>query len=246
MYEGMIAETTTIIGHNGDLIESYLARPLGPGPFPGVVLFHHFPGMDEGSKEHVRRLASQNYVVICPNLHHREGPGDLQEIVQKAWNAGGTPDEQFLGDLDGAIRYLESTPVHNGKIGVIGFCSGGRQAYIAACRNEKIKAAVDCYGGRVVVAPDALTERQPVAPIDMTKDMHCPILGLFGKDDKNPSPEHVAQTEAELNKYNKTYLFKSYDNTGHAFFSTESPAYRQDAARSGWKKIFAFYKEYLH
>ena len=246
MYEGMIAETMNIIGHNGDWIESYLARPLGPGPFPGVVVFHHFPGLDEGSKEIVRRIASQNYVVICPNLHHREGPGDMQEIVQKAWNAGGTPDDQFLGDLEGAIRYLESTPVHNGKVGVIGFCSGGRQAYIAACRNEKVNASVDCYGGRVVAGPDALTERHPVAPIDMTKDMHCPVLGLFGKDDQNPNPEHVARMEEELKKHHKTYRFKSYDNAGHAFFSTESPAYRQDAARSGWKKIFQFYEEYLH
>ena len=246
MYEGMIAETTSMIGHNGDWIESYLARPLGPGPFPGVVVFHHFPGMDEWSKETVRRIASQNYVAICPNLHHREGPGDMEEIVRKAWEAGGTPDDQFLGDLDGAIRYLESTPVHNGKVGVIGFCSGGRQAYIAACRNEKVNAAVDCYGGHVIVAPDKLTKRQPEAPIDMTKNMHCPILGLFGKEDQNPSPEHVARMEEELKKYDKTYLFKSYDNTGHSFFTRESPAYRQDAARSGWRKIFQFYEEHLH
>ena len=245
MYDGMIAETMTITGHNGDWIESYSARPLGPGPFPGVVVFHHMPGLDEGSKEIVRKIASKNYAVVCPNLHHREGPGDLQEIVKKVWEAGGTPDDQFLGDLEGAIRYLEATPVHNGKIGVIGFCSGGRQAYIAACRNEKVNAAVDCYGGRVVAPPEALTARHPVAPIDMTQDMHCPILGLFGKDDQNPSPEHVAKMEEELKKHGKTYTFKSYDNTGHAFFTTESPAYRQDAARSGWRKIFQFYETHL-
>ena len=245
MYEGMIAENMSITGHNGDIIESYLARPLGPGPFPAVVVFHHMPGWDEGSKEIVRRLASNNYVTICPNLHHREGPGDMEEIVKKVWEAGGTPDDQFLGDLEGAIKYLESTPTHNGKIGVIGYCSGGRQAYIAACRNKKVNAAVDCYGGRVVVEPDALTERHPVAPIDMTKDMNCPLLGLFGKDDQNPSPEHVTRIEEELKKHNKTYLFKSFDGAGHSFFTAESPAYRQDAARSGWRKIFQFYEEYL-
>jgi len=245
MYEGMISENMSIIGHNGDWIESYLARPLGPGPFPGVVVFHHFPGWDEGSKEIVRRIASHNYVTICPNLHHREGPGNMQEIVQKAREAGGTPDDQFLGDLDGAIRYLESTPFHNGKVGVIGFCSGGRQAYIAACRNKKVNAAVDCYGGGVVVGPDALNKRHPVAPIDMTKDMRCPLLGLFGKDDQNPNPEHVARMEEELKKHNTTYLFKSYDNAGHSFLTVESPAYRQDAARSSWRKIFQFYEEHL-
>ena len=245
MYEGILAETISIIGHNGDWIESYLARPLGPGPFPGVVVFHHFPGLDEWTRETVRRFASHNYVTICPNLHHREGKGDLQEIVRRAWEAGGTPDDQFLGDLDGAIRYLESTPVHNGKVGVIGFCSGGRQAYIAACKNEKVNAAVDCYGGGVVVGSDKLTERHPVAPIDMTGEMNCPLLGLFGREDQNPSPEHVARMEEELKKHNKTYQFKSFDNTGHSFFTIESPAYRQDAARSGWKKIFQFYGEHL-
>ena len=105
------------------------------------------------------------------------------------------PDAQCIGDVAGAMKYLQSLPYSSGKVGVIGYCSGGRQSYIVAC-NLPFDAAVDCYGGRVVATPDELTERQPVPPIDMTPNLSCPLLGLFGADDRNPSPEMVAQIEA--------------------------------------------------
>jgi carboxymethylenebutenolidase len=114
-----------------------------------------------------------------------------------------------------------------------------------AC-NLDVDAAVDCYGGRVVVGgPDELTERQPQAPIDMTPNLHCPLLGLFGVDDANPSPAHVDRMKEELEANGKTYEFHSYENTGHAFFSTDRPAYRVEAANDGWQRIFAWYGKYL-
>jgi carboxymethylenebutenolidase len=247
MYEGMIAETIFIEGHNGDMIETYLARPLGPGPYPGVVLIHHLPGWDEGSKEMVRKFAFHNYISICPNLHHRLGltSTDINEVMTVVRNAGGTPDDQCIGDVDGAIKYLESMPAYSGKVGTIGFCSGGRQVYLTACRIDRINAAVDCYGGRVVAGPEDLTPNQPVAPIDMTKDLTCPLLGLFGADDQQPAPEHVKRMEEELKRFNKTYEFHTYEKAGHAFFQTEYPMYRQHAAVDGWQKIFAWYEKYL-
>ncbi len=108
MYEGMIAETVGFRGHNDDLIEGYLARPLGAGPFPGVVLIHHLPGWDEATKEITRKLAYHGYVGFAPHLHHREGPGTPEEIMAKIWQAGWIPDEQCIGDVDAAIRYLET------------------------------------------------------------------------------------------------------------------------------------------
>ena len=245
MYAGMIAETINIEGFNGDLIETYLARPLGAGPYPGVVLIHHMPGWDEASKEMVRKIAYHNYVCICPNLHHREGPGKMEDIVAKVWKAGGTPDDQSTGDVDGAIKYLESLPYYSGKVGTIGFCSGGRQVYITACQIDRINAAVNCYGGRVVASPDDLSERHPVAPIDMTESLNCPMLGLFGAEDQNPSPDHVKRIEEELKKYNKTYEFHTYENAGHGFFSVDRPSYRQQAAVDAWQKVFAWYEKYL-
>lgn len=245
MYEGMIAENVFNGGHNGDMIEGYLARPLGAGPYPGVVLIHHMPGWDEASKEMVRKFAYHNYVAICPNLHHREGPGSLEEVVANVREAGGVPDDRCIGDVDGAIKYLESMPYYNGKVGVIGFCSGGRQVYLTACNIDRIDAGVNCYGGRVVADPESLTPRQPVAPIDMTENLSCPLLGLFGAEDRSPSPEDVKRIEEELKRFNKTYEFHTYENAGHAFFSVDRPSYRQHAAIDGWQKVFSWFEKYL-
>jgi carboxymethylenebutenolidase len=155
------------------------------------------------------------------------------------------PDERCIGDIDAAIRYLETQPYYSGKVGVIGFCSGGRQAYLAACNIKRIDAAVDCYGGRVVAKPEDLTERQPVAPIDMTENLACPLLGLFGAEDNSPSLQDVARIEEELKRFNKTDEFHTYENAGHAFFSVDRPTYRVHAAIDGWQKVFAWFEKYL-
>ena len=245
IYEGMLAETVRIKGHNGDEIDAYLARPLGAGPFPGVVLIHHMPGWDEASKEMVRKLAYHGYVCISPNLHFRVGPGEIDDVVAAVRAEGGTPDAQFLGDFEAAMGHLRALPYHNGKIGCIGFCSGGRQSYIAACKASNLDAAVDCWGGRVVTKAEDITERQPVAPFDMTSSMSAPLLGIFGNDDQSPTPEDVNQTEEELKKHNKTYEFHRYDGAGHAFFAVDRPSYRVEQAVDGWKKVFAWYDKYL-
>lgn len=245
MYEGLIAETVRINGHGGDLIDAYLARPLGPGPYPGVVLIHHMPGWDEASKEMMRKLAYNGYACIGPHLHHREGPGSTDDITAAVRAAGGAPDARVIGDVQASIDYLKTLPYHNGKVGAIGFCSGGRQTYLVACNIPELDAAVDCWGGRVVAGPDQLSERQPVAPIDMTKDMHCPILGLFGNEDSAPSPEEVNQTEEALKQHNKTYEFHRYDGAGHGFFAVDRPSYRPEQATDGWRKVFAFFEKYL-
>jgi carboxymethylenebutenolidase len=109
MYEGMIAETVRILGHGGEHIKAYLARPLGPGPFPGVLVIHHMPGWDEGTKEITRRFAAHGYAAICPHLHYREGPEASPDDAAAAARArGGVPDERFLGDAAGAIDNLRT------------------------------------------------------------------------------------------------------------------------------------------
>ena len=246
MYQGMLAETVSIQGHNGDDIESYFARPLGAGPYPGVVVIHHMPGWDEASKEIARKFAYHGYAAICPNLHYREAPGSSSDDAAAAVRAaGGVPDARCIGDVDGAARYLRLLPYSNGKVGVIGYCSGGRQVYLVACNIPSLDAAVDCYGGRVVASADQLTPATPVAPIDMTANLACPLLGLFGADDANPDPAQVAQIEEELKRHGKTYEFHTYEGAGHAFFSVDRPSYRQEAAVDGWQKLFAWYEKYL-
>ncbi len=248
-YEGLTAETVHIHGHRGDLIEAYFARPLGAGPYPTVVVIHHMPGWDDGIKEIIRKFAFYGYACIGPNLHYREkianrvtNPEDAAAAVRAA---GGVPDERCVGDVQSAVDYLRSLPYSNGKVGVIGYCSGGRQTYLVACKIKGFNAAVDCYGGGVVASPDQLTPNAPVAPLDMTKDLGCPLLGLFGADDQRPSPADTARTEEELKKHGKVYEFHTYPNAGHAFFHHERPNYRQPAALDGWQRIWAWYGKYL-
>lgn len=245
LYESMMAETIPLKGHKGDQINAYLARPLGPGPVPGVVVIHHMPGWDGPTKEITRRFAHEGFAAVSPNLHFREGKATPQENSDSVRAAGGMPDDRTLGDVEAAIAYLRSQPYCNGKIGIIGYCSGGRQTYLAACKLSGINAAVSCYGGRVVCPPEELTERQPVAPIDYTADMSCPILMFFGKEDQRPSPEDMAITEAALKKHGKTYEIYAYDNAGHSFFAVDRPDYRVHAAVDGWQKLLAFFNKYL-
>src|SRR5262245_13429836 len=204
-YEGMLAETVSIGGFQGDVINAYYARPLGRGPFPGMVLIHHMPGWDEWYREATRRFAHHGYAALSPNLYFRAGHGAPEDVAAKVRAAGGVSDEQVLGDLAGAQRYLRAMPYINGKVGVFGTCSGGRQAFLAACRLPGFDAAVDCWGGGVVMAPEALNPRQPVAPIDYAQDLSCPLLGLFGEEDQNPTPAQVAQLEAALKTHSKYY-----------------------------------------
>jgi len=194
-YEALFAETIHMHGHRGDRIDAYLARPAGPGPYGGVVVIHHMPGWDGPTKEIARRFAHEGYVAISPNLHFREGKTTPEENSASIRAAGGMPDDRTMGDVQGAIDYLRTLPYLNGKVGVIGYCSGGRQSYLAACTLRGLDAAIDCYGGGVVAKAEELTPRQPVAPIDFTQNLQIPLLGLFGVEDTRPSPDDTKKTE---------------------------------------------------
>jgi carboxymethylenebutenolidase len=155
--------------------------------------------------------------------------------------AGGVPDDRFIGDAEGSVEYLRGLPYHSGKTGIIGFCSGGRQTYLAAGRMDSLDAAVDCWGGRVIAEPEELTDRQPVAPIDYTSDISIPLLGIFGLDDGSPSPGQVDATEAELKKHGVDYEFHRYEGAGHGFFATDRPSHRPEQAKEAWQEVFKFF-----
>ena len=238
-------EVTLIAGGNGDQIHAYVARPEGRGPFPGVVLIHHVPGWDEFYREMTRRFAQHGYSAICPDLFCRVGHGTPDDVAAKVRAEGGVPDDGVVADIAAARAWVRALPTSNGKVGVIGTCSGGRHAVLVASRVKGFDAAVDCWGGRVVMTPEQLSPKLPVAPIDLTKDLAAPLLGLFGNDDKAPTPEQVDQHEAELKTHRKTYEFHRYDGAGHGFFYYDRPMYRQQQAMDGWEKVFAFFRKYL-
>jgi len=244
-YRSMIAEEIFYRGHEGDQVQAYVARPLGDGPFGSVIVIHHMPGWDAGIMEIARKIADQGYLTIAPNLYTRFGTGDPDEVAAVARAAGGTPDATFVGDTAGAIDYLRLMPTSNGKVGIIGFCSGGRHAVLAASSLDNLDAAVDCWGGLVIASEEQLDENHPVAPFDMTANLASPLLGIFGNDDASPTPEQVNQHEEALKQHGKTYKFNRYDGAGHGFFSVNRPGYRAEQATTAWVEVFKWYDRYL-
>jgi carboxymethylenebutenolidase len=245
-YQGMLAETISIAGHNGEFVNAYYSRPLGEGPFPGVVLIPHMPGWDEFYREATRRFSQHGYAAICPDIYYRFGHGTPEEVSAKARNAGGVSDENVIGDCQGAVNFLKNQLYSNKKTGVIGTCSGGRHSFLMACQAQGIDAAVDCWGGRVLASREELTPGQPVAPIDLTAKLSCPLLGIFGNEDRFPTPEQVNRHEEELKKFGKNYQFFRYDGAGHGFWYYQSEAYRPKQAMDSWNKVFEFFGKYLH
>src|SRR5450432_1447214 len=191
MGDSLHAETIAIAGHGDDQIEAYISTSLHGETRAGVVVIHHMPGYDRATKEIVRRFAELGYDAICPNLYWREAPGAAPDDAAATARAqGGVPDERLIGDVGGAAAYLRGLPISNGKVGVIGYCSGGRQSVLAAC-NLDLDAAVDCYGAFVIGTPPDGYPLQVTNLVDQLPRLRAPLLGLFGKEDSYPSPEQV-------------------------------------------------------
>ncbi len=245
MSDALIAETVTITSGDGTEIEAYAARALDEAPRGGVVVIHHLPGYDRWTKEIARRFAAEGYNAVMPNLYWRQAPGaSPDDAAATARAQGGIPDEQLVNDVAGSMAYLKGLPNSNGKTGTIGYCSGGRQSFLAAVSLD-LDAAVDCYGAFVTgVVPEGAPLKVTTL-VDRTPSLHCPLLGLFGAQDRFPSPEHVAELEEALKAAGKPYEFHSYETAGHSFFTVNRPAYNVEAANDGWERIFAFYGKYL-
>jgi carboxymethylenebutenolidase len=245
MSESLYAETIRISGHDGDEIEAYIARPTGDDSRGGVVVIHHMPGYDRATKEITRRFAELGYDAVCPNLYWRQAPGAAPDDAAAAARAqGGIPDAQLVGDVGGAAQWLRSQTSSNHKVGVIGYCSGGRQSVLAAC-NLELDAAVDCYGAFVTGTPPEGFPLKVTNLVDQLPNLSGPLLGLFGNEDSHPSPEQVDELDTILTDLGKPHEFHRYDDAGHAFFSVDRPSYRVAAANDGWERITAFYQTNL-
>jgi carboxymethylenebutenolidase len=245
MGSDMTASSVRIRGTGGDEIEAYLARPAEESRRGGVVVIHHLPGYDRGTKEITRRFAEIGYDAICPNLYSRQAPGaDPTTAAAIIREQGGISDAQLVGDVAGAAAHLRSLDSANGRVGVIGYCSGGRQSVLAGCTVD-VDAVVDCYGAFVTGTPPVGFPLLVTNLIDRLPDLRCPVLGLFGNDDQAPNPEHVDEFEKILTELGKPFEFHRYDGAGHAFFSTDRTAYRPEAAVDGWRHITDFYGRHL-
>ena len=242
----MMTETIKVKGHGGHELDAYHARPAGDGPFPGVVVIQHIFGVDEWIQEVCRRLAHHGYEALAPDLYSRIGPlgpGGVDVYAAQLRERGGLNDAVVTGDLQGTADALRSGALSNGRVGTIGFCMGGRFAFLAACRVNGLDAAVDCWGGGVAPA-EAQPNRTP--PIELAASMSAPLLGIFGNDDRSPDPDEVNRTEATLRGLGKAHEFHRYDGAGHGFFNWWSTtAYRPEQANDAWTKVWSFFETHL-
>jgi carboxymethylenebutenolidase len=239
------ADTITITGFNGDEIEAYLAAPTDVESVGSMIIIHHMPGYDEGTKEIARKFAANGYAALIPNLYYRVAAGaSPDDAAATQRSLGGVPDVQLVGDAEGAMNYLKSLPISNGKVGVIGYCSGGRQSFLVGLRLP-VNAVVDCYGAFVSIDPPAEFPLQVKSLIGEVDQLQAPLLGLFGAEDEFPSPEQTQMLADALTATGKEFTFRTFDGAGHAFFMVDRVSFRPEAAIEGWKDIFHFLEHNL-
>lgn len=223
---------------DGAPMRCYVTVPEGLGPFPAVIVIQHAGGVDAFVQRMTDRIAEAGFVGVAPDLYHREEPSSADDPMTRM---GRLRDRTIIADVNAAIEHAKTLPeVRADRIGITGFCMGGRVAYLMATKRPDLKAAVVFYGGNIFVPWG-----EGPSPFDGTADIACPILGLFGEDDPNPSPSDVARLDAELTRLGKPHEFHSYAGAGHAFMNEGRPSYRPDAARDAWQKCIAWFDRYL-
>ena len=230
---------------NGQTMEGYLAQPEGDGRHPAVVVVQEIWGVNSHIQYMADKFPAQGYVGLAPAMFHRQGRmtmGLHEERDTAIANMGRCTDPDIIADVQAAVDYLQAQSfVQPDRIGIVGFCFGGRVSYLAACNISDLKAAVVYYGGRIL-AP--LGTEGP-SPLEQTANINAAVLGLFGEDDANPTPEDVATIGAELQKHNKTYEFHTYPGAGHGFNCNARDSYRPEAAADAWAKAMAWFDKYL-
>ena len=216
----------------------YVSAPERGGPVPGIVVVHGQSGLENFIKDTTQMLALQGYAAVAPDLYHRDGPECKDD---NATRKARVRDAGIIEDITGAIQFLKNhRQVDGGRLGIVGFCMGGRIVYLMSAANRDLKAAVMFYGSSTM-APLG----DGPSPFDRTQEIGCPLQAHFGADDQNPSPEDMRKLDAELSRWNKPHEFHTYAGAAHAFANTTSANYRPHAAALAWPKATEFFSRYL-
>jgi carboxymethylenebutenolidase len=232
---------------DGVQVDAYLARPAEPAPAAGIVVVHEIFGLVEHVRDVARRFANVGYDALAPNLYARGGPPPAGDLDAARAKGQALPDEQVVRDLEQAAAYLRRLDGATGKVGVIGFCSGGRQTLLTACSTDAFDAAVDCWGGNLdrANADVETTPERPRKPLDLVRDLRCPLYAVFGKNDQNPSPDIARELERRLASASPPSTIEVFENAGHAFFADYRPTYVEEAAFALWPKVLSFFEAHL-
>lgn len=222
---------------SGGRMRLYLSFPESGGPHPAIVVVHGQSGVEDFLEVN-RMLARAGYVAAAPDLFHRDGPNCKDDgPTRRARLRDGT----VIQDVTAALEFLKQHERVDGtRLGIVGFCMGGRVAYLMAAVNPDLRAAVMYYGGDTTVPWG-----EGPSPFQRTAQIGCPLLGHFGEEDENPSPADMEKLDAELTKHGKEHEFHSYPGVGHAFANPNSPKYHAATADASWAKTFDFFARYL-
>ncbi len=237
--EGLVAGEVKVPVSDGE-IPAYRAMPAKGSSLPTVLVVQEIFGVHEHIKDVCRRFAKLGYFAIAPEMYARQGDvskltafPEILKIVSKV------PDSQVMSDLDAAVAYAKSTgKADTAKLGVTGFCWGGRVVWLYSAHNPSLKAGVAWYG-RLIGQP---SELQPNHPIDLAADLKAPVLGLYGEKDKGIPVASVEKMREALKTAGKPGEIIVYPDTDHGFNADYRPTYKKESAEDGWKRMLAFFK----
>jgi carboxymethylenebutenolidase len=236
---GLVAGDVSIPVADGT-IPAYRAMPASGGPFATVLVVQEIFGVHEHIKDVCRRLAKLGYFAVAPALYARQGDvSAMSEMSQIMGVVAKVPDAQVAGDLDATVAWAKSTGrADTGRLGITGFCWGGRQVWLYAAHNPAVKAAVAWYGplGR------PSTALQPTDPIDLAAKIDVPVLGLYGGADQGIPLDNIERMRAALKGAGKPSEIVVYPDTPHAFFADYRASYRPGPAKDGWEKLQAWFR----
>jgi len=215
----------------------HLSLPDGAGPFPGIVIIHNQGGIND-ILHLPAELASAGYAAAAPDMYYRDGI-DCRDPAPT--RRARLRDASVITDVNATVDFFKGQQgVDGARLGILGFCMGGRVTYLMAAANPSFKVAVMYYGGGIFRSwGDA------PSPFERTGEIHCPMMGQFGEEDENPSPEDVQKLAAELTAHGKAHEFHSYTGAGHAFMNKSRDTYRQHAADLSWPRTIGFFTKHL-
>ena len=226
---------------NGAEMDLYVSVPDGDGPFPAVVVAQHASGVDKFIQDMADKLAGEGYAAVAPDLFHRI----TDEMVESTGKSkrDQLSDPEIVDDINATVGFLAGhSSVDSARVGVTGFCMGGRVTWLAAATNPIFKAAVPYYGGNIMVPWGNAT--QP--PFAIASGIKCPVLFHFGEIDENPSQEDMLALDAELTKHGVQHKFYTYPGANHAFMNPANPQrYQRAAAEMSWPRTLDFFSQHL-
>jgi carboxymethylenebutenolidase len=224
---------------------AYRAMPAGKANLPVVLVVSEIFGVHEHIADVARRFARLGYLAIAPELFVRQGDagayGEVAKLVEEVVSK--VPDAQVMGDLDATIAWAKANGGDTSRLGITGFCWGGRITWLFDAHSPAVKAGVAWYG-RLVDAPDALA---PKDPLDVVGSLHGPVLGLYGGQDSGIPQDTVERMKKALaggSVAAKRSQFVVYPDAPHAFHADYRPSYRKDAADDGWRRCIAWFKDH--